>query len=104
MATISLLKTVIQNFGKFLLILTKKHLSNLLQDTLHAHVEIIDNYPGILNNVIHSQPTDSLLKPMMHRSDNFYAEQSLLMVSEKLLGTMNDRKIIDTLLKSDYKD
>ena len=41
---------------------------------------------------------------MMHRSDNFYAEQSLLMVSEKLLGTMNDRKIIDTLLKSDYKD
>ena len=39
---------------------------------------------------------------MMHRSDNFFAEQSLLMVSEKLLGTMNDRKIIDSLLKTDY--
>ncbi|MDB5229949.1 MAG: hypothetical protein JWN76_754 [Chitinophagaceae bacterium] len=53
---------------------------------------------------IHSQPTDSLLKITMHRSDNFFAEQTLLMVSEKLLGLMNDGKIIDTLLKTDYKD
>jgi D-alanyl-D-alanine carboxypeptidase/D-alanyl-D-alanine-endopeptidase (penicillin-binding protein 4) len=78
-------------------------LRELLQDTLHANVKIIENYSGSLNNIIRSQPTDSLLKPMMHRSDNFYAEQSLLMVSEKLLGTMDDTKIIDTLLKSDYK-
>lgn len=54
--------------------------------------------------VIHSQPTDSLLKPMMHRSDNFFAEQSLLMVSNELLGTMDDEKIIDTLLKNELKD
>jgi D-alanyl-D-alanine carboxypeptidase/D-alanyl-D-alanine-endopeptidase (penicillin-binding protein 4) len=54
--------------------------------------------------VIHSQPTDSVLKPMMHRSDNFFAEQLLLMVSNERLGTMNDEKIIDTLLKTDFKD
>ncbi len=53
---------------------------------------------------IYSQPTDSLLKPMMHRSDNFFAEQSLLMVSNEHLGYMNDVKIIDTLLKTDFKD
>ncbi|MBL0267512.1 MAG: D-alanyl-D-alanine carboxypeptidase [Chitinophagaceae bacterium] len=53
---------------------------------------------------IHSQPTDSLLKPMMHRSDNFFAEQSLLMVSNEKLGLMSDEKIIDTLLKTDLKD
>ena len=53
---------------------------------------------------IHSQPTDSLLKPMMHRSDNFFAEQSLLMVSNEVLGVMSDAKIIDTLLKTDFKD
>lgn len=52
--------------------------------------------------IVHSQPTDSLLKIMMHRSDNFFAEQSLLMVSNELLGVMNDEKIIDTLLKTDY--
>lgn len=53
---------------------------------------------------IYSQPTDSLLKPMMHRSDNFFAEQTLLMVSNERLGVMNDEKIIDTLLKTDFKD
>jgi D-alanyl-D-alanine carboxypeptidase/D-alanyl-D-alanine-endopeptidase (penicillin-binding protein 4) len=53
---------------------------------------------------LHSQPTDSLLKPMMHNSDNFFAEQSLLMVSNEMLGVMNDEKIIDTLLKTDFKD
>ncbi len=52
----------------------------------------------------HSQPTDSLLKPMMHRSDNFFAEQTLLMVSNEKLGVMNDAKIIDTILKTDFKD
>ena len=46
----------------------------------------------------------SLLKPMMHRSDNFFAEQSLLMVSNELLDVMNDAKIIDTLLKTDFRD
>lgn len=50
---------------------------------------------------IKSQPTDSMLKPMMHRSDNFYAEQTLLMVSNEKLGEMNASKIIDTLLKTD---
>ncbi|MEI2740597.1 MAG: D-alanyl-D-alanine carboxypeptidase [Chitinophagaceae bacterium] len=54
--------------------------------------------------ILYSQPTDSLLKPMMHRSDNFFAEQSLLMVSNEMLGVMNDEKIIDTLLKTDFKD
>jgi D-alanyl-D-alanine carboxypeptidase/D-alanyl-D-alanine-endopeptidase (penicillin-binding protein 4) len=78
-------------------------LQNLLKDTLKNHVEIIENYSGNLTQIIHSQPTDSLLKPMMHRSDNFFAEQSLLMVSERLLGEMSDKKIIDTLLKTDYR-
>ena len=59
---------------------------------------------GILPKIIHSQPTDSLLKPMMHRSDNFFAEQTLLMVSNEHLGYMNDEDIIDTLLKTDLKD
>lgn len=53
---------------------------------------------------LHSQPTDSVLKPMMHRSDNFFAEQILLMVSNEKLGVMNDAMIIDTLLKTDFKD
>lgn len=53
---------------------------------------------------IYSHPTDSLLKPMMHRSDNFFAEQTLLMLSNEMLGYMNTEAIIDTLLKSDLKN
>jgi D-alanyl-D-alanine carboxypeptidase/D-alanyl-D-alanine-endopeptidase (penicillin-binding protein 4) len=54
-------------------------------------------------SVLHSRPVDSLFRPMMYNSDNFFAEQTLLMVSNELLGQMNDARIIDTLLKSDLK-
>ena len=52
----------------------------------------------------YSQRSDSLYKLMMYRSDNFYAEQTLLMASHKLLGVMSDELMIDTLLKTDFKD
>ncbi len=54
--------------------------------------------------VLKSQPTDSMLTPMMHNSDNFFAEQTLLMVSNEKLGFMNDAAIIDTILKKDLAD
>jgi serine-type D-Ala-D-Ala carboxypeptidase/endopeptidase (penicillin-binding protein 4) len=50
---------------------------------------------------IFSQPTDSLLIPMMKNSDNFFAEQILLMVSNIKLGVMDDGRLIDSLLKTD---
>jgi D-alanyl-D-alanine carboxypeptidase/D-alanyl-D-alanine-endopeptidase (penicillin-binding protein 4) len=53
--------------------------------------------------VIHSRPVDSMFRPMMYNSDNFFAEQTLLMVGNEWLGKMNDGKIIDTLLDSDLK-
>ena len=53
---------------------------------------------------IYSQASDSLLRPMMHNSDNFFAEQTLLMVSNEKLGFMSDELIIDTLLQTDFKD
>jgi serine-type D-Ala-D-Ala carboxypeptidase/endopeptidase (penicillin-binding protein 4) len=54
-------------------------------------------------SILHSRPVDSLFRPMMYNSDNFFAEQTLLMVSNELLGQMSDARIIDTLLKSDLK-
>ncbi len=95
---------------------------NILSDTLKRKIAFVEpiNVPNKYSwldedgdivhfyikewSKIHSQPTDSLLKPMMHRSDNFFAEQSLLMVSNERLGVMNDEKIIDTLLKTDFND
>ena len=78
----------------------------LLNDTLQNKVELahfkLDRLPDVVK--VYSQPTDSLLKIMMHVSDNFFAEQCLLMVSNERLGFMNTAKIIDTLLKTDFAD
>jgi D-alanyl-D-alanine carboxypeptidase/D-alanyl-D-alanine-endopeptidase (penicillin-binding protein 4) len=79
----------------------------LLKDTISKNI-FINNLPLKAQSsnlkIIHSQPVDSLFTPMMHRSDNFFAEQTLLMASNEKLGFMNDEKMIDTLLKTDLKD
>jgi D-alanyl-D-alanine carboxypeptidase/D-alanyl-D-alanine-endopeptidase (penicillin-binding protein 4) len=82
------------------------YLGEILGDKFVATTKILDSIKFNTQNLkaVYTQPTDSLLKPMMHRSDNFFAEQSLLMVSNEHLGYMNDAKIIDTLLKTDFKD
>ena len=76
----------------------------MLKDTLHLQVMSGSDHAEPLKNIIHSQPVDSLFKPMMHRSDNFYAEQTLLMAGNEHIGVMNDEKIIDTILNTDLKD
>ncbi len=78
----------------------------LLEDTLHKKIPLSGILDGkvVPKNIIHSQPSDSLFKPMMHRSDNFFAEQTLLMASNEFLGYMNDEAMIDTILKSSLKD
>lgn len=79
-------------------------LVQLLRDTLPGEV-VLSHEPmpaSATVKKIYSQPTDSLLKIMMHRSDNFFAEQTLLMISNEKLGMMNDARIIDTLLKTDF--
>jgi len=79
---------------------TYQHLS--LQDTLKVHFQE-GNFPSQLSSsIIKTVPTDALLKIMMSRSDNFYAEQVLLMASEQVLGKMDDAAIIDTIMKTDF--
>ena len=52
-------------------------------------------------STIYSQPLDSMLQVMMYRSDNLYAEQTLLMAANEKLGYMSDRDMIDSLLQTD---
>jgi D-alanyl-D-alanine carboxypeptidase/D-alanyl-D-alanine-endopeptidase (penicillin-binding protein 4) len=77
----------------------------LMADTVGKDIAI-DNQRKINPTsfkLIKSQPLDSFLRPMMQRSDNFFAEQSLLMVSQQLLQSMSIARLIDTLFKSELK-
>jgi len=65
----------------------------LIRDTLHREIRLIGKEKPVVHmevpRVVYSAPLDSMLKPMMHRSDNFFAEQSLLMAGRELTGRLN---------------
>ncbi len=78
----------------------------LLLDTLGLPYNSMPQYFGNAKKYTNfkTQPSDSLFKPMMHRSDNFFAEQTLLMASNEKLGYMSDGEMIAYLLNTDLKD
>jgi serine-type D-Ala-D-Ala carboxypeptidase/endopeptidase (penicillin-binding protein 4) len=77
----------------------------LLKDTIQQELIPTEQIPDRNKlKTVFSQPTDSFLRAMMHRSDNFFAEQTLEMVSNLKLGYMEDGRLIDTILKTDLKD
>ena len=73
-----------------------------LKDTLGVNLQYGIFPTDVSSTIIKTVPTDSLLKIMMSRSDNFYAEQVLLMASELLLSKMDDHALIDNFSKSEF--
>ncbi len=86
----------------------KNLLNDLMHDTLHIHDLSFNEEEQKPDRhqmkYVFSRPADSLFREMMYNSDNFVAEQTLLMVSEEKLGMMKDKEIIDTLLANDLTD
>ncbi len=81
--------------------------AKLLSESVHknislAHSQVMDSNKKTVT--IFSRPVDLLFKPLMFNSDNFFAEQTLLMASNEKLGYMSDGDMIDSLLKNDLKD
>jgi D-alanyl-D-alanine carboxypeptidase/D-alanyl-D-alanine-endopeptidase (penicillin-binding protein 4) len=85
---------------KIYLINLPKGLSLYPQKTKTAIQNLLSS-PG---EILYSRPADSVFIPMMYRSDNFFAEQTLLMLSNKKLGFMKDETIIDSLLSGPLAD
>lgn len=73
----------------------------LLNDSLHVAkpIQILKYSPQLAQTTIKTVSTDSLLKIMMSRSDNFYAEQIILMSSAQLLGRIDDAAFMDSFMK-----
>jgi serine-type D-Ala-D-Ala carboxypeptidase/endopeptidase (penicillin-binding protein 4) len=106
-------KSLINYSKKIPFIPNNSFVQYLLEDTLKNDISIprwanqkfLRKTLGFDNaKIIYSQPSDSLFKPMMHQSDNFFAEQTLIMASNEFLGFMSDEKMIDTVLKSSLKN
>ena len=79
----------------------------LLSDTLKRPVKVIPyskKYSVKNSDVIYSVAADSLYKRMLHESDNFIAEQLLLLISEKISDTLNSNIAIDHIQKTYFKD
>ncbi len=49
-------------------------------------------------------PLSPILKEMMLNSDNFLAEQTLLMISDKLFKSLDSERALDHLLKTSFSD
>ena len=80
----------------------------LLKDSLgkeikNADPNLIKQSIGNSSEIVYSQSRDTLLKKMMYRSDNFYADQSLEMISQLLLNKMDEAAIIQVVLNQDLK-
>lgn len=78
---------------------------DLVKDSLHKEIlPLQGKFPLAWRkdlSVLYSRNLDSMLKPMMHRSDNFFAEQTLLMTGDKLIGEMNAEATIRRLLETE---
>lgn len=75
----------------------------LLKENLQKEINITTT-PLSNPQTIFSQPADSLYKPMLYRSDNFFAEQTLLMAAQNKWAVLNDAKMMQHLLQNDLKE
>ncbi len=80
--------------------------TELLSDTLNRPVTLINKgwTPTNSSKILYSLPTDSLYKTMLRNSDNFIAEQLLMMVGNNLSDSVNTKNAITYIKKTYLKD
>ncbi len=79
-------------------------ISKLWNDILPGKVSITDFSGKKMEHVAYSIPSDSLYKRMMLVSDNFLAEQMLIMASSTMSDTLSSSKMRDYVLSNQLKD
>ncbi len=79
-------------------------ITDLWNALLPGKVSIINYFPNEISQIAYSVSTDSLYKRMMHVSDNFLAEQILILSSSTLSDTLSSSKMISFILENQLKD
>ena len=72
--------------------------AELLSDTLNKDVLVARNFPQCETSMLFSTPTDSISKQILLQSDNFLAEQMLLVMSNQIGDTLNSKRTIEYTL------
>lgn len=75
----------------------------LWDDILPDKVKFVQNYTTKTDKVLYSIPSDSLYKRMMYVSDNFLAEQILILASSTISDTLDTDTIRKSILKNQLK-
>jgi D-alanyl-D-alanine carboxypeptidase/D-alanyl-D-alanine-endopeptidase (penicillin-binding protein 4) len=79
-------------------------LIELLSDTLNRSVGLLGEKKCSFDKTIYSVPSDSVYKKMLQESDNFLAEQLLLLYTSEVLDSLNSDMAIKFIKDSLYKD
>jgi len=77
---------------------------NLLEKSLKKKIHFAHKIPDGEQQILYGMPSDSLYKRMMEVSDNFLAEQLLILGSSTLSDTLNSRKAREYVLDKYLSD
>ena len=83
---------------------SKKLFVELLSDTLAKEIHLTDQMPKETPSILYSVPTDSLYKVMLQDSDNFVAEQLILLCSSEIFDLLNSELTIDHIKENYLSD
>jgi len=76
----------------------------LLEQATGMQIKLIDKMPVGKKEILYGIPTDSVLVKMMHQSDNFLAEQLMIMASASLSDSLDTRIAIKHVLENQLKN
>ena len=79
-------------------------LKALLERALDKKIILSETFPTGVKRILHSVPTDTVLKRMMYKSDNFLAEQLLLLSSSTFSDTLSGNQAREYILKNKLSD
>lgn len=79
-------------------VINDKITKTLLEKALNKEIKLIPEMPKGPKEILYGIPSDSLYKKMMHESDNFIAEQLLLISSSMLKDTLKGKIARDYIL------
>jgi D-alanyl-D-alanine carboxypeptidase/D-alanyl-D-alanine-endopeptidase (penicillin-binding protein 4) len=88
-------------------IYSERLFKQLLADTLQRRIDRVAEFPNGHINTLFAVPSDSVYKQILIESDNFLAEQTLILISDQLGDTLSSQKSIDFVMEnylSELKD